>query len=472
MPDPGRRHRELRSRLWRTQVDDEVDAELEFHIEMRAREYMERGLDPKKAREAALARLGDRRAVAATCRRIGLQRDRRMRRTEYLAELRQDVAYAARRLRRAPLTTGVAALTLALGIGATTTIFSVVKAVVLSPFPYAHPERVALVSETLRGGRGDVSAGNFADWRERAASFEQLAAFHFANFNLADTGSPERVPGAFVTSRFFSVYGASPAAGRVFTPDEEEPGRGEVVILSHDLWTRRYGGAPGVLGSQISLNGVPHTVVGIMPAGFDPILAGEELWVPYTLSADRHADYDEHYLLVVGLLRPDASLAEADAEMREIARAQAERVPEFNAERGARVESLQGLLIGRYDTQLLVLLGAVLFILLIACANVANLLLAGGAARAKEIAVRSAPAAAASCVSCSPRAWYSPSSPAPRACGWPTRRSAPSSPRPRPASRVSGTHVTRPGRAGVRAGDLGDGQPAGGTRPCAARGAA
>jgi predicted permease len=390
MPEPGRREGELRSRLWRTPVDDEVDAELEFHIEMRAREYMERGLDPEKAREAALARLGDRRAVAATCRRIGRQRDRRRRSMEYLAELRHDIAYAARRLRRSPLTTGVSVLTMGLGIGATTAIFSVVKAVVLSPFPYAHPDRVVLVSETLRGGRGDVSAGNFADWRERAASFEELAAFHFASFNLADSGSPERVRGAFVTSGFFSVYGASPAAGRAFTPDEEEPGRGDVVILSHDLWTRRYGGASSVLGSQIHLSGVLHTVVGIMPPGFDPVLAGEELWVPYTLSSQRRADYDEHYLLVVALLRPDVSLAEADAEMREIARAQAERVPDFNAERDAQVESLQGLLIGRYDTQTLILLGAVFFILLIACANVANLLLAGGAARAKEIAVRAA----------------------------------------------------------------------------------
>ena len=375
----------------RPAIAEQVAAEVEFHIEMRARELVERGgLTPSEARAEALRRFGDMDQVSAQCRAIGSESEKTMRRTEFLSELRQDAAFAVRQLLKAPAFTAVAVLTLALGIGATTAIFSAVRSVVLRAFPYAHAERVMMVSETWRELDGDVSDGVFTDWRAETKSFQYLAAERFTSFNLSASGTPERVSGARVTHEFFAVFGARPLLGRTFLAEEDEPGREHVAVLSHGLWTSTFGGDRGVIGRQVQLSGQPYAVIGVMPASFDPSLSGEALWVPMALTPERKAIHDEHHNFVVGLLKPGVAPDQARAEMAAIARRLAERYPQDLAGRGANVRPLPEVLIGDFRQRLFVTLGAVFFVLLIACGNVANLLLVRGAARQKEIAVRAA----------------------------------------------------------------------------------
>ena len=388
MPTAGRFGRQLSSLLWRSSVDDEVAAELDFHVAMLTRELVEQGMPERAARAEALSRFGDIQQVHTTCRRIGSQREREMRRTEYYAELRQDVAYALRQLTRSPAFTAVAVLTLALGIGATTAIFSAVRSVVLRPFPFAHPKRVMIVSEWFKEDHGDVSDGNFVDWQAAATSFAELAAERYASFNLAGEESPERVFGGRVTHNFFAVFGIQPLLGRTFLPEEDAPGRNQVAVLSQTLWTNRFGADPGVVGRPIRLGGREYTVVGVMPERFDPGLAEEQLWVPIAFTPERRTEHDEHHLFVAGLLKPGVTREQAEAELKRIMTVLAERYPIDNGERSARVRPLDTVLVGDYRQRLLVMLGAVAFVLLIACGNVANLLLARGAARAREIAIR------------------------------------------------------------------------------------
>ncbi|HEX5724088.1 MAG TPA: ABC transporter permease [Longimicrobiaceae bacterium] len=303
----------------------------------------------------------------------------------------QDVRYAVRMLLRTPGFTLVALLTLGLGIGATAAIFSALHAVVLRPFPFPHPERVMVVARTWRGDDlGNMSAANFADVRARTTVFDAVTAVQYSSFNLADEGTPERVVGARVSDGFFRVFGIAPALGRTFTPEEDRPGRAGVVVLSHKLWERRFGADPAVVGSTFRLNGEAFTVVGVMPGEMDYVENNEELWVPIAFTAERLATRDEHFLEVYGRLKPGATPERAGAELDALGRRLAEQYPQENAESGIGLASLTGQVIGDYRQRLLVLLGAVAFVLLIACANVANLMLARGTARGKEIAIRAA----------------------------------------------------------------------------------
>lgn len=383
---------QLRSRLWRASVAEEVDAELDFHVDMLVRELVEeRGMDPAAARAEAVRRFGgDLAAVKHECRDIGAKRESEMRRTEYIAEMRQDAAFAVRQLIKTPAFTLIAVLTLALGIGATTAIFSVLRGVVLRPFPFAHPERVTFVWERWTDRDGNVSDGNFWDWTQQSRSFAAWGALRYSSFILADAERPERVAGAFVTSGLFPAIGIPPLVGRAMTPDEDEPGKDGVVVLAQRFWERRFAADPRIVGRTIRLGGRERTVVGVMPASFDPTLSGEDLWVPLALSAERKATHDGHHLMVVGLLKDGVARERAQAEMEAIMRGLAERYPQEDAGRSARVASAEETLIGDYRERLFLLLGAVGFVLLIACGNVANLLLARGAARAKELAIRAA----------------------------------------------------------------------------------
>ena len=214
----------LRSRIWRRSVDEEVDAELAFHVEMRARELIAGGMDPADARAAAIRRFGDINRVNATCRREGRRRDRDMRRTEYLSELTQDVTFAARQLLRNPAFTLVAVVTLALGIGATAAIFSAVRAVVLRPLPVPQPERILAVYTDWRGRPGNVSAGNFVDGIAPVSAFSSVTAIQYSSFNLADAEDAERVIGARTTSGFFDVFATAPPHGRVYRARTISPG--------------------------------------------------------------------------------------------------------------------------------------------------------------------------------------------------------------------------------------------------------
>jgi predicted permease len=380
----------LRSRFWRDRVEDEVDAELEFHVEMRAREYETRGMPPAEAREAAIRRFGDIRRVNETCRTIGRLRDKDMRRIEYLSEVRQDVVFACRQLVKNPGFTAVAVLTLSLGVGATAAIFSAVNAVVLRPLPFPDPDRIIAVYEFARGTRGNVSAGNYVDGVEPVEAFSATTAIQYSSFNLDGEGNAERIIGARATWGFFQVFTMPAARGRVFTRDEDQPGREQVVVLSHRLWTRRFGADPSIVGRMLRLNGRPYEVIGIMPAAFDVTAQTEELWVPIAFAPERKAEHDEHYLQVYGRLAPGASPERASAELQEHAASLRASFPRDNPDLGFAVMTALEELVGDYPRRLYTLLGAVAFVLLIACGNVANLLLARGAARAGELAMRAA----------------------------------------------------------------------------------
>ncbi len=390
MTDLGRGGSELGSPFRRASVGDEVDAELAFHVEMRTRELVASGMEPTAARAAAIARFGDLQAVNAECKHIGISRERDMRRTEYFAELAHDARFAMRQLLKTPLFTLIAAATLALGVGATTAIFSAVDAVVLRPFPFARPNELMLLFTSWHGTDGSVSVGDFADWRKRSTSFSDIAAIQFVGMTLSTGDAPERVTGAQVTASLFSTFGVAPEKGRVFTADEDQPGKPAVVVLSDGLWRRAYGADERIVGRTITVNGAPASVVGVMPASFDPTDSHEELWMPAAYTPDRLAFHDEHYLTVVARIKSGVSVAAAQSEMTAISRRMSDEYPATNADNSSHVVPLGGAVIGDYRSRLFVLLGAVACVLLIACVNVANLLLARGATRSTELAIRSA----------------------------------------------------------------------------------
>ncbi len=384
-PDPAERP------VFRPDVETEVADELAFHVEMRTRELEAKGWPRDAAREEVLRRFGDLDRVRRECATLGRDRNRRVSVKGVLFDLLRDVRHGVRQLRRSPGFSAAAVLTLALGVGGTTAIFSVVNAVVLRPFAFAEPERVVLVAETWRGNVGDVSAGNFVDWEEASTSFDRMAAARWSNFNLSTEDAPERVLGLQVTQGYFDVFGVSPLHGRVFFPEEDAPGRETVVILSQSLWEERFDADPGIVDRDVRLNGVPYTVVGVMPDGFNPFASTERLWVPIAFTAERRRMHDEHYLTVVAKLRRGVTIETAHAEMERIAADLSERYPQDNAERSASVLPFAEVIVtGDLRARLFVLLGAVGLVLLIACGNVANLFLARGTSRARELGIRAA----------------------------------------------------------------------------------
>jgi predicted permease len=377
-------------RFWQPPLSREVDEELAFHLEMRVRELVARGMDPAEARREAERRFGDLPSMRRRLLHLGHERNRTMRRTEWLAELRQDLAYGFRTLARNPGFTAVALLTLGIGIGATTAIFSAVNAVILRPLAIPDVDRVMLVAELYEGRPADVSVGNFVDWRAANASrpvFSELGAINWRNFTLAGE-QPERVLGAAVTAGYFGVMGVAPLRGRVFTAEEDRPGGARVVVLGHRLWQRRFGGEASAVGRVIILNGLPHTVLGVMPATFDFTNGTEDLWIPAAFTPAQQAQHDEHYLTVYGRLVAASTPEAARSVLAEVQRVLNQRYPNENGSRSVHVEPMMRRFVGDARSQLLLILGAVVLVLLIACANVANLLLARGAARAREFAIR------------------------------------------------------------------------------------
>jgi predicted permease len=298
-----------------------------------------------------------------------------------------DVRYALRALARTPGFTLAVVLTLALGIGVNSAIFSVVYGVLLRPLPYASPERlVVLYGRYPQFGRTATSLPDFQDWRDGTHSFEQLAAVHKGGFVLTSDGEPERVVADRVTSNFFATFGVRPVLGRAFLPDEDRMGGDDrVVVLSHGYWQRRFGGDPRIVGREIQLSGRPWTVVGIAPPGFR---YGREvdLWAP--TRADTTMPRRAEYLDLVGRLKPGVSVAQASADVAAVVRRLAEQYPATNGRITSEVIGLQEDLVRDVRPALFAFAGAVLLVLLIACANVANLLLARAATREREVAVR------------------------------------------------------------------------------------
>ena len=307
-----------------------------------------------------------------------------------LDQFGSDLRFGCRQLWRSPLFTAVAAATLALGIAGTTAIFSVVYAVILQPLPLPQPDRLVAVGEDFQRQLSSASAGNFNDWRTRSRSFSELAAFQFASFNLAHLDEPERVLGARTTRNLFAAYGVNPQLGRTYSADEDRPGGATVVVLSHRLWVRRFGGDPDVVGTTVRMDGRPFTIVGVMPAALDRMALPEELWVPIAFTPERLAEHDNHELQVVGRLADGVSVEQAVADLAGITAQVRNELPQEHQVRGAVVAPLAAQLVGSARERLLILFGAVTFVLLIACANVAHLLLARGGVRVGEIALRSA----------------------------------------------------------------------------------
>src|SRR5215510_8870531 len=305
----------------------------------------------------------------------------------------KDFRYGARMLARNPVFTVVAMLSLALGIGANTAIFSVVNVLLLRPLPYPDSSRIVDVwhtppQESFPGlDRFSVSPANYLDWKSQNKAFEQMAIYQYAGFSLSAVGDPMNVTGAAVSSDFFSVLRSNVSLGRSFLPDEEQPGRGQVAVISHGLWQRAFGANPNLIGQTLTLNSQRFTVIGIMPAGFQfPRYA--ELWVPLAWDERERQTRSIHVYLVIARLKQDVSLASARAEMSGISRRLEQQYPEANKGWGAVVIPLHEDLVGAARQALLVLFCAVGFVLLIACVNVANLMLAKGANRQKEIAIR------------------------------------------------------------------------------------
>jgi len=310
--------------------------------------------------------------------------------------LLKDLRYSIRTLLGRPGFTAATVLILALGIGANSAIFSVISAVLLRPLPYADPARIVMVWEANPGkglDRSIVSPANFLDWRAQNHVFEHLSAWRFWFYNLSGAGGdPERIHGVRVSANFFTLLGVTPAQGRNFLPEEEQVGRDRVVIISHGLWQRRFGADPQLVGQTVTIDGEPFTVVGILPASFRfiRVLDGNlDLWMPFAFDPAQ-LNREDRSIVVYGRLKQNVSLTQAQTEMDVITRGLAQAYPDSNTGWGAYVIRLHDQYTGFIRPILLMLLGVVVFVLLIACANVANLLLARASARQKELAVRAA----------------------------------------------------------------------------------
>jgi predicted permease len=374
----------LRSLFRGTQVDQDLNDEMQYHMDRLVQEHMKKGLPEESARLAAVRAMDGLEQNKEKC------RDARS--VSVPLNLARDIRYAVRGLRKSPGFCIVAVLTLALGIGANTAMFSVVNAILLRPLPFPEPSRLVHLWEAPPDNpakRNVVNPWNFLIWREHTHSFAGMAAVSSGELNLTGEGSPIALPSASVSADYFSVLGIPAVIGRTFQPGEDTPGQDDKAVLSYGLWQQRFGGNPQIIGKTLRIDGSPVVVIGIMPQNF--MVPGSEarIWTPLAITHEPEWGKGR-YATVIARLKPGVTLEQAQQDMAAVARVEAELRPDYDRNWGALCFPMLQDVTGDLRLPLLVLLGAVGFLLLITCANVANLVLMRGAGRLREIALREA----------------------------------------------------------------------------------
>ncbi len=370
-------------KFWRHRKDEDLDAEIRHHLDEAIRDRIARGETPDEARANALREFGN----------VGLVKEvtREMWGWGWLEYLLQDIRYGIRLMFKHKTSTLVVILMLGFGIGANTTIFSALEAVMFHPFALPHQDRLVMINESVLGvGRTGVTPGTLQDWREQSRLFEQFATANSVNYELQGGEQPEQVNAFNVSANYFAALGVQPLLGRSFQPGEDMAGHEQVVILKHSFWQRRFAADPNVIGQTITLSNKAYTVIGVMPMSFNFPDNTVALWTPYVFPVERRQDREMHMYNVIALLKPGVTDVEGSAELQVLQRRAKAFYPAAYENVGIIVGDLSSNYTRAVQTYLPFLLIAVLFVLLIACANVAGLLLVRGAARQKELAMRQA----------------------------------------------------------------------------------